>query len=65
MRRRQPPREYWPPYLAEFDPAQWVDRYHWAMARWEYWKAHPQLHEVVSPIDLLCERREARLEAHA
>jgi hypothetical protein len=61
MKRRQPPVAHFPPHLADFAPGDWVDRYHWAMARWEYWQAHPELAEVVDPVELLRERREARL----
>lgn len=63
MRRREQPRNGFPPSLAVFSADGWVDRYHWAMARWEYWKAHRAELRDVDPIELLRERREARLEA--
>jgi hypothetical protein len=61
VRRRARPAPGFPPELADFAPAHWVDRYQWALARWEWWVAHPELHQVVDPIGLLRERRAARL----
>jgi len=65
MRKKIPPAPGFPPELASFTPADWVDRYHWAVARWEYWHAHEELHDVIDPIELLRQRREARLSAQA
>ena len=63
MRKRIPPRPVWPPQLAEFRPGDWVDRFHWSMARWAYWQEHREELPDVDPIELLRERREARLNA--
>ena len=62
MRRKRPPVEHFPPHLERFVDADWVDRFAWAEARWEWYRAHPELHDVVDPIELLRERRSARLE---
>lgn len=63
MRRRRPAVSPWPPHLADFAAEDWVDEYHWRMARWDWYKAHPKLRGQVNPIELLRERREARLAA--
>jgi hypothetical protein len=65
VKRRVRPAEHFPPHLQDFAPADWVDRYHWAMARWEWWREHPGLHDVVDPLELLRERREARIYGDA
>jgi hypothetical protein len=61
VRRRRRPVAVFPPHLADFAPGDWVDRYHWTLARWEWYREHPELAEIVDPIELLRERREARL----
>lgn len=63
MRKRIPPRPVWPPDLAAYDPAQWVDEFHWHLGRWEWYREHPELADVVDPLGLLRARREARLAA--
>jgi hypothetical protein len=53
--------EHFPPHLTDFAPGEWVDEYHWHLARWQYGVDHPGLHELVDPIGLLRECRAARL----
>jgi hypothetical protein len=40
-----------------------VDLVHFTEERWLWWVAHPELHDVVDPVELLREKRNARLSA--
>jgi hypothetical protein len=63
VRRKAAPAPGFPPELESFDPAAWVDEYHWRVARWDYWHEHPEVQSFIDPIELLRQRREARLRA--
>ena len=67
MRKRIPPHPGWPPHLAQYRLDDWAHeaapRLAWALARWDHWQQHREDLPQVSPIDLLRERRSARLAA--
>jgi hypothetical protein len=65
MRRRALPAPGFPPELAAYDPALWIDQTQWAWARCAYWRDHPEVQPFIDPVELLAERRAARLAAHA
>lgn len=63
MKRKAKPVASFPPELEAYDPAAWVDRYHWTLARWEHWQKHRDELPHVDPIQLIKARHDARRES--
>lgn len=61
MKRRNRAPDPFPPSLRVYDPAAWADEFAFRMARWNYWREHQAEMPGVDPVQLLIDRREARL----
>jgi hypothetical protein len=64
MKRKALPAPGFPPDLAAYDLAMWLDPVQWHFARWEYWQAHPEIQPHVDPVELLRVRLQARIAAY-